>query len=128
MLLPDLRPAVLGVVGRYADQKTWDKLHELGLKTKSIEEKGNFYVGMAMALRPDLAKQTLQLSLTDELPSTPATQLVAGVARTAEQPDLAWEFIQVHRQQLDAKLDAVGMIGFVPSDERFLRSGARGGI
>jgi len=29
-LPPDLRPAVLDAVGRYADQKTWDKLHELG--------------------------------------------------------------------------------------------------
>jgi len=37
-LAPDLRPPVLAVVGHYADEKTWSKLHELGLKTTSIEE------------------------------------------------------------------------------------------
>jgi len=125
MLPPDLRPAVFGVVGRYADQKTWEKLHELGLNTKSIEEKGNFYSAMADALGPDLAKQTLPLSLSDELPSTPATQLVIQLARTGEQPDLAWNFIQAHRKQLDAKLDAVGMIRFVPSVMRGFSDAAR---
>jgi aminopeptidase N len=125
MLPPDLRPAVFAVVGRYADQKTWEKLHELGLNTKSIEEKGNFYRAMANALGPDLAKQTLPLSLSDELPSTPATQLVIQLARTGEQPDLAWNFVQAHRKQLDAKLDAVGMIGFVPSVMRGFSDAAR---
>src|SRR5439155_19803896 len=41
-LSPDLRPAVFSVVGRYADENTWTKLHELGLKTTSIEEKQNY--------------------------------------------------------------------------------------
>src|SRR2546430_6320210 len=37
-LAPDLRPPVFAIVGRYADEKTWNQLHELGLKTKSVEE------------------------------------------------------------------------------------------
>jgi hypothetical protein len=61
-LSPDLRRAVLDVVGRHADQKTWDTLHELELKTQSIEQKGNFYDAMAGALSPELAKRTLPLS------------------------------------------------------------------
>src|SRR5262245_38293501 len=40
-IAPDLRPAVLAVAGRFADEETWNKLHELGLKTTSIEEKQN---------------------------------------------------------------------------------------
>ena len=114
MLSPDLRPAVLDVVGRYADQKTWDKLHELGLKTQSIEEKGNFYHAMGAALSPELAKRTLPLSLTDELPASRAIFLVVGVARTGEHSDLAWEFAQAQRKELDAKLSAVLAVRFVP--------------
>ncbi|MGI8482428.1 MAG: ERAP1-like C-terminal domain-containing protein, partial [Chthoniobacterales bacterium] len=113
-LPPDLRPAVLGVVGRYADQKTWETLHELGLKTKSIEEKGFFYSATADALAPELAKRTLALSLTDELPAPRAVGLVANVSRSGEQPALAWEFFQAHRTQLDAKLDSLGKIRFAP--------------
>src|SRR5262245_43707056 len=48
-LAPDLRPAVLSVVGRYADEKTWNKLHELGLKTTSIADKQNYYNALAQA-------------------------------------------------------------------------------
>jgi aminopeptidase N len=115
MLLPDLRPAVLGVVGRYADQRTWEALHELGLKTQSIEEKGHFYDAMAAALEPDLARRTLPLSLTDELPASRATRLVTNVSRVGEQPGLAWEFAQAQREQLDSKLDAFGKIHFAPN-------------
>jgi len=113
-LVPDLRPAVLNVVGRYADQKTWDTLHELGLNTKSIEEKGNYYNAMAMALGEDLAKKTLPLSLTDELPTTLATVLVIRIATTGEQPELAWDFGQENRERLNAKLPARGVVLFVP--------------
>ena len=114
-LPPDLRPAVLGVVGRYADRKTWEMLHELGLKTKSIEEKGLFYSAMAGALDPELAKRTLPLSLTDELPAPRATGLVTNVSRSGEQPGLAWEFAQAERKQLDSKLAEFGKIRFAPN-------------
>jgi len=109
-----LRPAVLDVVGRHADQKTWDKLHELGLKTRSIEEKWNFYAAMAAALSPELAKRTLPLSLTDEIPASQATFLVAWVATGGEQPEIAWNFAQTNREKLDAKLSALGVVRFVP--------------
>jgi aminopeptidase N len=114
MLPPDLRPAVLNVVGRYADQKTWDKLHEQGLKTQSIEEKGNFYDAMAAALSPELAKRMLPLSLTDELPASRAIFLIALVARAGEQPEIAWDFAQANREKLDPKLGAVLAVRFVP--------------
>jgi aminopeptidase N len=112
-LAPDLRPAVLGVVGRYADQKTWETLHELGVKTKSIEEKGRFYFALSAALDPDLAKRTLPLSLTDELPASRAVGLVTSVSRSGEQPALAWEFAQTQRKQLEPKLDALGKVRFL---------------
>ena len=124
-LPPDLRPAVLGVVGRYADAKTWEKLHELGLKTKSIEEKGNFYSALADALAPDLAKRTLPLSLTDELPASRATFLVIEVSRFGEQNGLAWEFAQAQRKQLDQKLNPLSKIYFVPGLMRGFSDAAR---
>jgi aminopeptidase N len=109
-----LRPAVLNVVGRHADQTTWDKLHELGLKTQSIEEKGNFYDAMAAALSPELAKRTLPLSVTDEMPASQAVLLVALVATDGEQPEIAWNFAQTNREKLDAKLSALVAVRFVP--------------
>src|SRR5436190_7005968 len=55
-LAPDLRTLVLSVVGRYADEATWNQLHELGMKTTSIEEKNNFYSALSAAIDPKLAE------------------------------------------------------------------------
>ncbi|MEY2505226.1 MAG: hypothetical protein QOG27_1506, partial [Verrucomicrobiota bacterium] len=61
-LAPDLRAAVLAVVGRSADEATWNKLHELGLKTTSIEEKATYYNALAAATDPKLAARTLEIA------------------------------------------------------------------
>jgi len=114
-LAPDLRPSVLAVVGRYADQKTWTKLHELGLKTTSIEEKQNYYDALADAIDLGLAKKTLPIALTDELPTSRAIFLVAAVARDSGHADIAWDFAKANMKALLAKTDALGANRYVPS-------------
>jgi aminopeptidase N len=114
-LPPDLRAAVLAVVGRYADEPTWNKLHELGLKTTSIEEKGILYEALAASVDPKLAERTLQISLTDELPTSRAIYLVSRVARESERPDTVWSFAKAHIKELLGKTDALGANTFAPS-------------
>jgi aminopeptidase N len=112
---PDLRPSIFRIVGRYTDDATWNKLHELGLKTTSTEEKQNYYDALAAARDPKLAAQTLQISLTDELPTSRAVFLVAKVARDSEHPDLAWNFAKANMKALLAKTDALGVNRYAPS-------------
>ena len=107
-LAPDLRPSVLAVVGHYADEKTWNKLHELGLKTTSIEEKQNYYSALSEAIDPRLVKKTLPIALTEELPTSRALFLVPAVARDSGHPDIAWEFAKANMKTLLAKTDAAG--------------------
>jgi aminopeptidase N len=114
-LAPDLRPVVLSVVGRYADEKTWNKLHELGLKTTSIADKQNYYNALAQAADPKLIKKTLAIALTDELPTSRAVFLVARVARDSGHPDVAWEFAAPNMKMLLAKTDAAGANRYAPS-------------
>src|SRR5881227_3732208 len=114
-LSPDLRAPVLAVVGRYADEKTWNKLHELGLKTTSIEDKQNYYDALACATDPKLVKQTLAIALTDELPTSRAIFLVSRVARDSGHPDIAWEFAKGNMKALLAKVDAAGANSYAPS-------------
>ena len=122
-LAPALRPPVCEVVGRSADRKTWDRLHQLGLTTKNIEEKGNYY--SALALAPDFAADTLALSLGQELPATRAAQLVAEVSLVGEKPELAWKFVQTHRAAMDAKLDSFGEAYFLPAVANGFNEAAR---
>jgi aminopeptidase N len=114
-LAPDLRPAVLSAVGRHADEKTWNKLHELGLKTTSIADKQNYYNALAQVTDPKLIKKTLAIALTDELPTSRAVFLVARVARDSGRPDIAWEFAAANMKMLLAKTDAAGVNRYAPS-------------
>jgi aminopeptidase N len=124
-LAPDLRPRVFAVVGRYADEAAWKKLHELGLKTTSIEEKQNYYDGLASAIDPKLATKTLEISLGDELPTSRAIYLVSKVARQSEHPEVAWNFAKAHMKQLLAKTDALGANSYAPGLFTFFSDAAR---
>jgi hypothetical protein len=124
-LLPDLRAPVLAVVGRYADEKTWNKLHELGLKTTSIEDQQNYYEALACATDPKLVKETLAIALTDELPTSRAIFLVSRVARDSGHPDIAWEFAKGNMKALLAKVDAAGAYRYAPSLFTFFSDGSR---
>jgi aminopeptidase N len=124
-LSPDLRPAVFAVVGRYADEKTWTKLHELGVKTTSIEEKQNYYNALACATDPKLAKKTLAIALTDELPTSRAIFLVSRVGRETGHSDLAWDFARANMKALLAKTDALGANTYAPSLFTFFSDDSR---
>ena len=109
---PDLRPTIFAVVGRYADSGTWKKIHELGLKTTSTEEKQYYYEALGNAIDPKLIARTIALALTDELPTSRAALLLPFVARQGEHPELVWEFAQENMKALLAKQDALGVNGF----------------
>jgi hypothetical protein len=124
-LPPDLRAVVLAVVGCYADEKTWNKLHELGRKTTSIEDKQNYYDALACATDPKLVKKTLAIALTDELPTSRAIFLVSRVARDSGHPDIAWEFAKANMKALLAKVDAAGANRYAPSLFTFFSDDSR---
>jgi aminopeptidase N len=124
-LVADLRPPVLAVVGRYADEKTWNQLHEFGLKTTSIEQKQNYYNALAKAIDATLVKKTLPIALTDELPTSRAVFLVPRVARDSGHPDIAWEFAAANMKSLLAKTDAAGANRYAPSLFTFFSDDSR---
>ena len=122
---PDLRRPVFLVAGRYSDETTWNKLHELGLRTTSIEEKQNYYDALACALDPKLVKKTLPISLTEELPASRASFLVPKVARQSEHPELAWDFAKANMKAILAKVDALGINSYAPGLFTFFSEPAR---
>jgi aminopeptidase N len=124
-LAPDLRPAVFSVVGRYADELTWNELHQLGLKTTSVEEKQNYYDALAGAIDSKLVKKSLPIALTDELPTSRAVFLVLRVARESGHPDVAWDFARANMKALLAKTDALGANTYAPSLFTFFSDGSR---
>jgi aminopeptidase N len=115
VIAPDLRRSIFKVVGRHADESTWDKLHELGLKTTNIGEKQNYYDALTHTTDPKLIKKTLQIALTDELPTSRAIFLVGKVARFSDHPDIVWEFARANMKALLGKADALAVNSYAPS-------------
>jgi len=111
---PDLRAAILQVVGRYADEPTWNKLHELGLQTTNIEEKQNYYHALTHAIDPKLVQKTLQIALTDELPTSRALFLVGKIARYSDHPEIAWDFAKANMKAILAKADSLAANSYAP--------------
>src|SRR5207247_4660208 len=106
-------------------EKTWNKLHELGLKPTRMEAKQNYYNALARATHPKLVKKTLAIALTDELPTSRAIFLVSRVARDSGHPDLAWEFAKGNMKALLAKVDAAGANRYAPSLFTFFSDDSR---
>ena len=87
-----LRDAVTHLVGVTADRAAYDTLLALARKSTVTNERVRYYLAAASARDAELARATLALSLTDEVPGTIVTGLIGSVAGAGEQPDLAWEF------------------------------------
>jgi aminopeptidase N len=99
-LSPALRDAVAHVVGLSADRATYDQLIALARKTTDTSERVRYYSAAAGARDPALARATLALTLTDELPSNLVGTLINAVAAAGEQPELAWAFLRENFQTL----------------------------
>jgi len=98
----NLRDAVVGIVGRNADQATYDALRKLARSPASSHDRVRYYSAMARADDPRLIKQTLDLTLSDELEPERASELILIVA-AGEHPDLALAFVKKNFAALAAK-------------------------
>jgi aminopeptidase N len=102
-LRPSLREVVVHLVGENADRAIYDALLALARKSTNTNERVRYYSAAASARDPALARETLALALTDELPSTLRSSVINAVASAGDQPELAWEFVQKNFAVLAAK-------------------------
>lgn len=107
----------LGIVGRSADQATYNQLLTLAQTTPDYRQKVRFFSALSGAQDPKLAQQTLALTLSPQLATVPQAviQLVAGVAFGGEQPDLALSFFRQHQAALFANQDALSRVFAIPA-------------
>jgi aminopeptidase N len=102
-LRPGLRDAVVRLAGRTADRPTYDALLRLARQATDAGERVRYYTAAASAADPDLARETLAITLTDELPTTLVGSLIFTVAWSGERPEVALEFVRSNFDALAAK-------------------------
>ncbi|MBI2813606.1 MAG: M1 family metallopeptidase [Opitutae bacterium] len=120
----NLRGPVLAVVGRYATRETYDQLHALARAAQTTPEKRRAYAGMQAALDPALARETLALTLGDELSATEAARNVAAIANS-EHADLAWDFARANTEALLKRTTFFGRNVYLPAIARASTEAAR---
>lgn len=91
-LSADLRPVVLGTVGRYGGTADVDALIALGKAAEGVEDRMDFFFAAAETEDPALARRVLALTLGQDLDPTLRISLVRRVGY--EHPQLAREFLQ----------------------------------
>ncbi|HEX5379096.1 MAG TPA: M1 family metallopeptidase [Phenylobacterium sp.] len=106
------RAWVLLALARGADAETFDRLRALARASRDPLEKQQFYSLLAHVQDPVLARQVLELSITDEAPNNVGPRLIGTVAN--EHPDLAWAFSQAHLAEISKGFDSLTRSTFMP--------------
>ncbi|MEO9054052.1 MAG: M1 family aminopeptidase [Steroidobacteraceae bacterium] len=97
----DAQTTLLTIVGQNADAATFAQLHTLAKDAKDDTFMQRCYVALARVRDPALARQVVQIALSDELPpqaNTLAIRLIIGLAR--EHPRLSWDTYIANQNQL----------------------------
>jgi len=100
-LSADAQATLLAIVGQNADAATFAQLHTLAKGAKDDTFMQRCYVALARVRDPDLARQVVQIALSDELPpqaNTLGLRLIVALAR--EHPRLSWDTYIAHQDQL----------------------------
>ncbi len=98
-----LREVWLAIIAENADQATWDKLRTLAKGAKTDLEKSSLFTLLGAAKDEKLARQALDLALTDEPGKTTSAAIIGRVG--AEHPMLAVDYVLAHRAQYEGLID-----------------------
>jgi hypothetical protein len=97
----DAQATMLAIVGQNADAATFAQLHTLAKGAKDDTFMQRCYVALARVRDPDLARQVVQIALSDEIPpqaNTLGLRLIVTLAR--EHPRLSWDTYIANQDQL----------------------------
>ena len=108
-----IREPVLAVVARHADAATWNEVLARAKAAPEPIEQQRLFSALGLALEPALASRALELSLSAEVPSSFATNIMQAVS--VSHPALAFDFaVQREKAVLDY-VEAASRWAFIPS-------------
>jgi aminopeptidase N len=103
----DAQTTMLTIVGQNADAATFAQLHTLAKGAKDDTSMERYYVALARVRDPGLAREVVQIALSDEIPpqsNTLCRRLITLLAR--EHPRLSWETYTANLDQIMKSVSA----------------------
>jgi aminopeptidase N len=125
-LAPNLRPAVIHVVGRYSSQTTFDQLISLASKAETAEEKRMYLRALAQAIDPALAQKAFEFFMSDAVSPGDGFRAFEHAAE-GEHPELVWQFAKSHLKEIEARFGFFGRNLFFPAVTKWLTDEASAG-
>jgi len=107
-LHPDLRGLVYSLVAQSGDQTTYDQLWSLETTSELQEEKIRLLISLARFTNPNLLKDLLRRSLTEDVRSQDTITLVSAVAANLQGRNIAWEFVKDNWDEFDTRYGGGG--------------------
>ena len=111
-LSPEVREAVLSIVGRKADATAFAALGAMATASADPQQTRLYLVALAGAEDPALAQRALELSLSPQIPATLGPVMIREVAR--RHAGLAWRFTLAHWAGIVPRLDPSQALNFAP--------------
>ncbi|MGB9364670.1 MAG: M1 family metallopeptidase [Xanthobacteraceae bacterium] len=108
-----IRQPVLRVVGLAADGGLYDRLYALAKAAVDPVAKDQYFMALAGARDKALAQRSLDIALGNDAAITTGPKMISRAA--GENAPLAWAFVLNHLNEVNAKLDALQRVTFVPS-------------
>ena len=106
-----LKATWLGVIALNADQPAWNAIRAKAKAANSAIERAALYHLLGRAKDEQLARQALDLALTDEPGKTVSSGLIGAVAEL--HPRMAIEFVLAHLEQVNKLIDISGRSRFM---------------
>jgi aminopeptidase N len=111
---PAIRPAVLNVVGRHADQAAFDALLGMMRGATDVESKWQVQSALRHVAEPRLQRRWMELLLSDELPPGEAVWNLNHVSQGSENPESVWQFVRANLAAVYAKASPRGRVYVLP--------------
>lgn len=106
-----LKTTWLNIVAGNATRAEWERMAEIAASSKSTVEKQTYYRLLAQADDAALAKDALELALTDVPGKTNSAGMISAVA--GSHSEMAFDFYLANREKVDALVDDSGRSQFV---------------
>lgn len=112
----DIRRAVTRAVAMRADAATWDRLAKMAADAPTPLEQRFYLDALTYVEDAALAQKTLELAVSDAVPKQYGPRMIQNTAQ--RQPDLAWDFVTTHQDEINERVDEMSRFRFVPSIAR----------
>ena len=100
---PNIRTVAMNLAAERGGRDTYDALWKMHGDATMEEQRARALAALSHVGAPELLRETLDRSLTDEVRAHNTVRVISTVASNLEGRDVAWEFVKANWEELDRR-------------------------